>query len=310
MAQETFGQIWNKVLLYAPGTPVALVQQFVRNAYNRVLGAHMWSELFQDGEKVIATEYSTGTVAVTNGSASITGSGTTWTSAMTGRQIKFDDADGQPYYTFTYVSATSGTLDRSYQGATDTSTTYSIGEYYVEFPSDLVALDDIRDIDANWRLRRQFHQQNYLDFVDPKRSNEGSPVLYVAAPPKVSSGISTPRFEFWPRIPEGTHIVYRYVKDSTLSANTDYPLVTIRPEALIYGALADLCLWPGSKEDPNQYFNLELHKKYSDMADDAIHDSEMDDLERSQRMLTYDDNQVGYPSDASFIQAHGLAPTN
>lgn len=310
MAQQTFAQLWQKLLLYAPGLPPALAQTFIRNSYNRIVAMHYWSELFEDWEKVIATEYSTGTVAVTNGSASITGSGTTWTSAMTGRQIIIDDAGGQPYYTFTYVGATSGTLDRAYEGATDSSSTYSIGEYYVEFPSDLAVLDDVRDIDNNWRLRRQFHQQNYLDLVDAKRENEGSPVLYVAAPPRVSSGVSYPRYEFWPRIPAGTHIVARYVKTSELSSNSAYPITVLLPEAIIYGALVDLCLVPVLGDKPNPYFNLELHAKYVKMFDDAVHDSEMSDLDLAQRMITYDDGSSYPPADASFLQSHGLGPVS
>ena len=310
MAQETFGQLWQKLLLYAPGLPPFLAQQFIKNSYNRLIDMHYWSELFTDYEKVIADEYSTGTVAVTNGLNTVTGSGTTFTSAMTGRQIIIDDAGGQPYYTFTYVGATSGTLDRAYQGATDSSSTYSIGEYYVEFPADLVTLDDIRDLDNNWRLRRQYHQQNYLDLINADRSSTGNPTLYVAAPPRVSSGVTYPRYEFYPRLSSGTHLVARYVKDSSLSANSDYPISMIKPEAIIYGALSDLCIWPGTPERQNLYFNLELHAKYVKLFEDAVHDSEMDDLDYSQRMITYAESDLGYPNDANFIQSHGLAPVD
>ena len=310
MAQDTFGQVWQRVLLYAPGTPVPLVQQAVKNAYNRALSMHSWSELLQDGEKVIATEYSTGTVAVTNGSTTVTGSGTTFTSAMTGRQIIFDDADGQPYYTVTYVSATSLTLDRAYGGADDSSTTYSIGEYYVEFPSDLSVLTNVRDLNNNWSITGQAHQQGYLDMVDAKRTSTGSPSIFVAAPPRVSSGVAYPRYEFWPRISAGTHIAYQYLKDAALTSNSTYLIVMLPSEAIVYGALADLCLWPGTGERPNPYFNMDLHKKYSDLFEATVHDGEMADLERSQRMILYDDAGINLPGDANFAQSHGLAPVN
>jgi len=271
---------------------------------------HYWHELYQDWEKVTPSAYSTGTVAVTNGSTTVTGSGTTWTSAMTGRQIVIDDGGGQPYYTFTYVGATSGTLDRAYQGATDTSSTYTIAEYYVEMPADCTALDDIRDIAQNWRLRRQFHQQNYIDLIDAERSHTGNPVLYVAAPPRVASGVSYPRYEFWPKITPGTHLVGRYVKDSELTSNSSYPITMIKPEAIIYGALVDLCLLPSVAGQPNPYFNLELHSKYVKMFEDAVHDSEMADLDIAQNMIVYDDQDSYPPRDAAFIQAHALAKVN
>jgi hypothetical protein len=271
---------------------------------------HSWSELFQDGEKVIATEYSTGTVAVSNGSATVTGTGTTFTSAMTGRQIVIDDADGQVYYTVTYVSGTSLTLDRVYGGATDTSSTYSIGEYYVEFPSDLAVLRTVRDIDNNWNLTVGRHQQEYLDTIDAKRTSTGSPHTVVSAPPRVASGVSYPRYEFWPRIASGAHIAYQYIKDHSLSSNSTYLITSLPSEAVVYGALADLAMVPGSGERPNPLFSLDIHREYSKMFEDAVHDGEMADLERSQRMIFYDDAGINFPGDASFAQSHGLAPVN
>jgi hypothetical protein len=310
VAQDTFGQLWQKLLLYAPGLPPALAQTFIRNAYRRVLDTHYWSELYTDWEKVTPDVYSDGTIAVTNGNTTVTGTLTTFTSAMTGRQLIVDDGGGQPYYTITYVSATSLTLDRAYQGATDSSSTYSIAEYYVEFPANLAVLDDIRDLNQNWRLRRQFHQSNYLDMIDAERSNTGSPVLYVAAPPRVANGVTYPRYEFWPKIEAGTHLVGKYIKTSELTSNSSYPISIVKPEAILYGALADLCLWPVMADRPNPFHNLELHDKYVKMFEDAVHDSEMADLDISQRMITYPEQDGGYPADANFLQAHGLAPTN
>lgn len=307
MAQKTFGELWNEFLLYAPGTPVPLAQRFVRNAYDRALNLHQWSELIKDAEKVTATEYSTGTVALTAGSASIVGTGTTWTAAMTNRQIAITSLDGQPYYTFTFLTTTTGTLDRVYQGTTNAAATYTIGEYYVEFPSDLTTLDDIRDLNNNWRLRRQFHQQNYIDFINADRSSTGNPTFYVSAPPRISAGVSYPRYEFYPKIPASTHLVFRYEAHSELTSNSDYMITLLESQAVIYGALADLCVWPGTTERPNPFFNLDLHKKYSDMAEASIHDSEMDDLERAQRMLMYPDGE-GFPYDASYMQARGIVP--
>lgn len=67
--------------------------------------------------------YSTGTVSVTKDSASITGTAE-WTAEMSGLPFRRDSDSTE--YVFTYVSATSGTLDRTYQGTTGTAT-YIIG---------------------------------------------------------------------------------------------------------------------------------------------------------------------------------------
>lgn len=307
---ETFGAIWNKVLLYAPNTPVPLVQQMVRNAYNRVLNLHYWSELWSEGEKVIPAIIETGTVTVTAGSSTVAFSADVVTSACVGRQF-IGKTTLTGYYDITAVDVTPGantvTLDHAWAAESLAGTDYQIGEFYVTFPTDLRTLDDIRDIHNNWRLRRQYHQQNYLDRIDAKRRYTGVPILYVEAKPLVSStGVVTPRYEFFPRISPGSHIVFRYVRNASLSANTDYPISTLRSEALVWGALAELALWPATPERPNPFFSIDQHREYDKMFLEAVQDSEQSDLDRSQRMLIYDDDSMGYPADARFMQERGL----
>ncbi len=306
MAQDTFGQIWNRVLLYAPGTPVPLVQQFVKNAYQRAMDMHYWSELVKESQYTVKAEYSTGTVALTKGSATATITTGAWT-GLENRTVRFSDLPDT--YTITAVSGTSdeiATLDRVYAGETSLAATFLVADFYIEFPSDLNTLDDIRDYDNNWRLRRQFHQQPYLDVIDAERSQTGDPVLYVAAPPRISAGVSYPRYEFWPRPSAGTQLVYRYYATSSLSANTSYIITMLKPEAVVYGALAELALWPGTAEQPNAFFSIDIHKQYVKLFEDSVHDSEMADLDRAQRMLMYDENNFGIPLDANWLQSHGI----
>lgn len=99
---------------------------YVNVAYDQ-LGdevAYLWDGQRETNYITLNEDYLTGTIAVTNNSTTITGTSTVWTSAMTDRKIKINGSD--EIYTFTYVSATSGTLDKAYLGDTDTSTTYVI----------------------------------------------------------------------------------------------------------------------------------------------------------------------------------------
>ena len=69
--------------------------------------------------------YATGTLSVTQGSTSVTGSGTTWTNGMVGQSILLEDF----WYTVASVgSATSITLDSSYRGTTLSGSTYVIAD--------------------------------------------------------------------------------------------------------------------------------------------------------------------------------------
>jgi len=72
-------------------------------------------------------DYTTGTITATNGSATITGSGTTFTSGMVGRFLKVDD-DGEWYEIDSFSSTTSITLKTKYQGTTVSGASYTIGE--------------------------------------------------------------------------------------------------------------------------------------------------------------------------------------
>lgn len=306
MAQDTFGQVWNRILLYAPGTPIPLAQQFVKNAYQKALDMHYWSELVKESQLVVGDEYSTGTVALTEGVATVTLTGGAWT-GLENRTVRF--ADIPDTYTILTVSGGSdevATLDRVYAGASAAAATFLVADFYLEFPEDLDTLDEVRDLNQNWRLTRQTHQQAYLDLVDAERSTAGTPSRYVAAAPRISAGVAYPRYEFWPRPSAGTVIVYRYYANSALASNASYLIPILKPEAVVYGALAELALWPGSAEKPNPFFSIDIHKQYAKLFEDAVHDSEMADLDRSQRLLVYDDVNQGIPLDANWLQSHGI----
>lgn len=75
-------------------------------------------------------DYATGTVTLTNGSSTITGSGTTFTQAMVGRWIYATPptGDGNWYEIGGYTSATVLTLINQYQGTTASSITTLIGD--------------------------------------------------------------------------------------------------------------------------------------------------------------------------------------
>jgi len=75
-------------------------------------------------------DYTDGTITtLTNGATAVTASGTTFTAAMAGRYFKIDD-DGVWYKIATFLTATTLTLDKPYEGtsiAAGTST-YTIGQ--------------------------------------------------------------------------------------------------------------------------------------------------------------------------------------
>lgn len=85
--------------------------------------------------------YTTGTVTLTNGSATVTGAGTTFTSDMVGRifQNTTTGADRLWYRIKTFTSTTSLTLENVYEGATAGTQTYKISEIF-NVPEDIQLL--------------------------------------------------------------------------------------------------------------------------------------------------------------------------
>lgn len=311
---NTFGQIWNRVLLYAPDLPAPLAQEFVKNTYHQIIGDHSWTDTRKDAEILLPDAYTTGTITVTNGSPTIVGSGVDFTnsSLYVGRQICVGNI--APFYTITAVteSVPAGgydtlTIDRNYANESDSGLTYSIGQYYIEFPTDLYVLERIRDQANGWYLITQTYNQEYLDRVDVRRQSTGTPTLCVVAPYRTdaSTGIVYPRYEFWPRVQAQRFYAYRYRTNPELSVNSDRIISSLNPECLVFGALRQAAIWPGTADKPNPYFSQDMHATYTKMFEDSLNNSMQQDMERNQEMIQVaDDPRRQFPFDAKYIQSH------
>lgn len=105
----------------------ALVNRSIQHALERVFCYHDFPYYIVD-KGVISTvaTYSTGTVTVTQGSPTVTGSSTVWTSAMVGRKLR---VQGQNAY-YRILSINTGTqvitLEQNFQGASGSNQTYTI----------------------------------------------------------------------------------------------------------------------------------------------------------------------------------------
>lgn len=81
---------------------------------------------------MVADDYTTGSIAVTNGSPNVVGSGTTFIAAMVGRKLAVDPTggtgDGKWYTVASFTDATHITLENDYSGLTVSGANYLIGE--------------------------------------------------------------------------------------------------------------------------------------------------------------------------------------
>lgn len=311
MSQETYQQLWKRLLIYAPGCPLPLAQEFINTAYSRALAAWKWSQLRKDSEFTIPALYNTGTVTVTNGSAIVTGAGgANWTSAYVNRQFYIGGI--APFYDILSVDgSTQLTLSRPFNGAAGSGLAYSISVIYQEMPSDFLQLEVIRDIVLNWKLHLWVNQ-DLLDAWDSKRTVAGTPWIASAAMPRVPGGgaANVSRVELWPKVlPGPKYYAYRYeAKPLLLSDPDDRPIFPIRGDTIRHGALAELAQWPGTAKAPNPYFNLNLANKHEMSFQEGLMEAIREDNEFCNTQVRYVDETAfpWAPIDAQFWQQHAL----
>ncbi len=138
----------------------------VLNAMNlaglRVWEARPWFGREVEADLTTVAPYTTGTVAFVQGSASITGTGTTWTAAMTGRKIS--TGTGQPWYRFTYISGTTGTINDAYAEASNATAKYTI------FQDELDLASTAETIKGVWLYSAYFGSEMQRMTFDQMRS--------------------------------------------------------------------------------------------------------------------------------------------
>ena len=108
---------------------------YIQTTYQSILADRQWSGLRGSFYLTLSLGYSEGSIAVTNGSTAITGTGTAWSAAWTQRAIQI--AGLQKAYNITFLTATTATLDRPYEDDTDTGVTYQIFQQNYALPSDV-----------------------------------------------------------------------------------------------------------------------------------------------------------------------------
>lgn len=109
-------------------------------AVHRIHKYRKWSYYETKTQIALVDAYETGTVSVSDGTALVTGSGTTFTSDMVGRQIRISPSSGSsptgPFDIDSFTSTVAISLDANWVGDNESSLTYSIYQDTFSLPSD------------------------------------------------------------------------------------------------------------------------------------------------------------------------------
>lgn len=167
---DDFTTISNNILLFAPSLDIAQAQQITQMAFARFAERRIWSWLVGSSCFVPVDIYQTGTATVTQGSPTVSGSGTAWTGSMVGRQ--FRNGLYTPIYTIQAVnSATELVLDQAYAPVSASGVTYFIYQAYFPTPVDFREFLSLKDpSNSNYRLNMNLTQP-ILDAADAQRAN-------------------------------------------------------------------------------------------------------------------------------------------
>lgn len=177
MAQDTYQEVWNKVLLRCPSLSPKLSQDFVVNAFRRLFEIRRWSWLVKFGQFIAPNAYNTGLVNVTNNSTIIIGVGTNWNATLVGQQFRVGLAS--PIYTITaFDSPTQIEIDLPFGGPTSANASYSIYQCYFTPPNDFHQFITLWDPAFNWQLYLDVQQQE-INIWDAQRANTGN--VYVVS---------------------------------------------------------------------------------------------------------------------------------
>jgi hypothetical protein len=232
----TFGEIRFRAskLPHGAGVDFDLLNGMINDRLQEIVRHYEWSRLLEaDAVLALVAVYETGTLQITNASTAVTLTGGTFTTGMTGRRLRV--AGREESYVFTFASGSTGTLDRVYEGDTDTEASFKIFKNVYALASDVGQLFEIKDTDSNFKLSKK--SLDWLDRNYPARLDYGEPTYYAMT----EDSSSVPQVELYP-IPEVAEgLTYRYKPTVARITATSTALPDwVSIECLFAGIEADL----------------------------------------------------------------------
>lgn len=189
----TWGYMREQVLKAHPDADLDSITDWLGQAYEYILSQRDWIGL--KGRQTLQTGavYSTGTIAVEEGSDAVVGTGTGWDVAQAGLLIQI--VGRNELYTLTPTTATAATLDRDFEGEDNDEATYKLFQRDYELSSLTKSVTRIN----NPQLGRDLEEKDRDELLS-RPIQFGAPLYYALAP---EEGEETPRkiVTIWP-VPE------------------------------------------------------------------------------------------------------------
>lgn len=275
--QKNFGQMIGEVSQWNPDIPITMIRNWINETQRSLVDRRFWYGLLTRGQVAVPSAYFKGTITLTNGSAVVVGTGTTWKTdgIVANQQIRAGFSTG--FYNIKSVdSDTQITLDLPWGHASVVNSGYSIMTVWVTLGYNIKMIYQMVNQRQGYRLYTNL-PQDILNRYDVWRTSTG---WTWGAFPKEPSADGQPQFELYPAPTFQQAFPYlAYTQPPDMVADNDFPAAFIRSDVLILPAIANCLVFRGPKA--NKYYDpttaqiktREFENKYNEMsmADDCLY---------------------------------------
>jgi hypothetical protein len=178
--QQNFGSMIGEVQSHNPNCDSAMVGQFLNNAARKFYDRRLWYGLMVKGQLVSPPVTTGGSVQLTVGSQTVTGTGTNFSSSLVGQSLRVG-YNNPPYNVTAVASPTSLTIELPWGGTTYSSVGYFIAQLYYSIPNIKYIYAAI-NMQLQMRMWTNLTQQS-LDNLDPSRQQVMYPWCIAGMPP-------------------------------------------------------------------------------------------------------------------------------
>lgn len=249
VTQLNAGQMIREVCGWNPSVDPQTALRFLNNTYRRIIDCRSWYGLKIRGQISVPNPYSVGTCTITNGSATVTGLGTNWTSDLVGQQFRINFT--YAYQTIIQVnSPTSLTLDFPFAGPTTTSGYMIIAAYFAldaNIKKMLWAVNQMMgwpmDVDVDVRT---------INAIDTWRTFLGWSTAFAARPPTPSGQY---QIEIWPSpFQQQVFPFEAYTQPPDMQKDSDCPVSFVSSDVIVRGATAQALMY---RPKQNTYYDAQ-----------------------------------------------------
>jgi hypothetical protein len=264
--QMNFGQLVGRVNGYATHASPSVVQNIINDVVRRVYDRRQWWSNFTKGQLVSSGYYSTGTVSLTLGSTTVTGTGTAFTPSLVGQQFRLGFI--APIYTITaFIDATHLQLEFPWGLQSMSSTGYFISQMYFSFPN-IKFFYSMKNLQMIYRMWCNV-PQSLLETWDPGRLQVYYPRVLATMPPDASGNA---QFELWPAPNVQQAFPWLgYIQPPNLVNDLDNFPPFMRADVIELGSIAQALLYrPKKNENYSENLALEMAHRFNGMFESEL----------------------------------------